>query len=444
MNAPPATGLTREQFIASVRASGVLTDRQFDRLTGALTVFQKSAREVAEFLVTGDWLTRFQAERLLHGKSEGFVLGPYVVQDYLFKSTTGRAYKARHRTMNRAVAVLVLKPELTATESVREAIRRQARSAARVAHPNVLTLLDVNTAGDRMYLVNEYVDGTDLAAMVRADGPMSVGKACEFARQTAVGLQHAHDKHTTHGRLSPSAVLVGRPGGNGPQGKPVVKVCGVGLGEFAGTDQPAEYVAPELIANPTPTVAADLFALGGVLHFLLTGMPPYPALSIEHRRADLPAQLTAVVTACLNANPVRRPSTASEVANTLAAFSADGSALFDFALPAQEPYSLGTLNSGSASGSSLPLGIPLSATPPPVPQSPFADLGTDSMEATPMSRQAVHASVRYDRPNRNTSRRGTRARKHEQKLSVWVGVIAAAIGLTAAGGALAVLAALVR
>jgi serine/threonine-protein kinase len=444
MNAPPATGLTREQFLASVRASGVLTDRQFDRLTGALTVFQKSARDVAEFLVTGDWLTRFQAERLLYGKAEGFLLGPYVVQDYLFKSTSGRAYKAKHRTMNRAVAVLVLKPELTATESVREAIRRQARSAARVAHPNVLTLLDVNTAGDRMYLVHEYVDGTDLVAMVRAGGPMCVAKACEFTRQAAVGLQHAHDKQTTHGRLSPTAVLVGRPGGNGPQDKPVVKVCGLGLGEFAGTDQPAEFVAPELNANPTPTVAADLFALGGVLHFLLTGRPPHPAAPPHTLRPDLPAPLLAFVTTLLNANPARRPSTASEVANTLTAFASHSSTLIDFALPSREPPSVGTLSTGTASGLSLPLGIPLSATPPPSPQSPFADLGNDSTENTPVNGQAMSASAQSDGRARNTSRHGTRTRKQEQKLLFWMGVITAAIGLTAAGSALALLAAFVR
>ena len=311
----PTTDLTREQFLAGVRASGVLTDRQFDKATGTLTIFQKSAREVAEFLVTGDWLTRFQAELLMTGKTDGFLLGPYVVREYITRTASGRAYKATHRTMNRAVAVLVLKQELTTGEGVREAIRTQARAAARLAHPNLLTLLDVNTAGARLYLVHEYIDGGDVAALVKQGGPLSVPRACEFVRQAALGLQHAHDKQTPHGRLGPAAVLVGRPGGNGPEDKPVVKVCGLGLGELTGTRQPAEYAAPELTADPTPTAAADLFALGGVLHFLLAGRPPHPAAPLKSIRADTPAPLLAVVEAMLHPNPAHRPASATDVAN---------------------------------------------------------------------------------------------------------------------------------
>ncbi len=446
---PTTTELTREQFLSGVRTSGVLTDRQFDKLTGALTVFQKSAREVAEFLVKGDWLSRFQAERLLHGKADGFVLGPYVVQDYISKTASGRVYKAKHRTMNRAVAVLVLKPELTTGETVREAIRGQARCAARLAHPNVLTLLDANTAGDRMYLVYEYIDGGDTAAMVRECGPLSVPRACEFVRQAALGLQHAHEKQTTHGRLSPAALLVGRPGGNGPEGKPVVKVSGLGLGDIAGTEQPAEYAAPELATNPTPTAATDLFALGGVLHFLLTGRPSHPAAPLCALRADLPAPLIAIMDAMLAVNQARRPATAADVANALAAFAADDSALVDFAIPAASGTHSATALSGGHS--SLPVGIPLSVTPPPiaaVPRSPFADLNvTDSDDEsgdTPVSGRAVYTPVNTVRRSRTTSRRGTRSRKTDAKVSLGLAVIGAAVVLAMAGAALAVLAAVVR
>ncbi len=451
MTASPTTAdLTREQFLSGVRASGVLTDRQFDRLSGALTVFQKSAREVAEFMVKGDWLTRFQAERLLHGKADGFVLGPYVVQDYITKTASGRVYKAKHRTMNRAVAVLVLKPELTTGEVVREAIRGQARGAARLAHPNVLTLLDANTAGDRMYLVHEYIDGGDTAGMVKRCGPLSVPRACEFVRQAALGLQHSHEKQTTHGRLSPTAVLVGRPGGTGPEGgKPVVKVSGLGLGDLAGTEQPAEYAAPELATNPTPTTAADLFALGGVLHFLLTGRPPHPAAPLRTTRCELPAPLIAVVDAMLAVDPARRPASAADVANALALFATDDTALVDFTVPAASGTHSATALSGGHSV--LPVGIPLSVTPPPmpaVPRSPFADLNVsdsdDDSGETPVSGQAVNTPVQTVRRSRTTSRRGTRAQKNDVKVSLWLGVIAAAVVLAMAVAALAVLAAVVR
>lgn len=445
--APATPDLTREQFLAGVRASGVLTDRQFDKLTGTLTVFQKSARDVAEFLVTGDWLTRFQAELLMHGKTDGFLLGPYVVQEHITRTASGRAYKAIHRTMNRAVAVLVLKQELTTGEGVREAIRVQARAAARLAHPNLLTLLDVNTAGARMYLVHEYVDGGDVAAVVRQGGPLSVPRACEFVRQAALGLQHAHDKQTPHGRLGPAAVLVGRPGGNGPEGKPVVKVCGLGLGDLAGTDQPTEYAAPELTADPTPTAAADLFALGGVFSFLLTGRPPHPAAPLKALRADVPAPLLAVAEALLNPNPACRPASAADVANALAAFASDDSAFIDFTLPDPGSHSAPAISGGLTI---LPVGIPLPVTPPAQPErSPFADLEVEDAEEvseddTPVSGQAVYTPVHTVRRKRPTKRRGTRARKRDGRLAFWLGVIGAGVVLAAAAAALAVLAAVVR
>jgi serine/threonine protein kinase len=448
MTAPPTTTeLTREQFLSGVRASGVLTERQFDKVTGALTVFHKSARDVAEFLVKGDWLTRFQADRLLHGKAEGFLLGPYVVRDYIAKTAGGRVYKANHRTMNRAVTVLVLAQESTAGEGVREVIRGQARSAARLAHPNVLTLLDVNTAGDRMYVVHEYIDGGDTGAMVRNCGPLSVPRACEFVRQTALGLQHAHEKGTTHGRLSPAAVLVGRPGGNGPEDKPVVKVCGMGLGHLAGTEQPAEYAAPELTADPSPTAAADLFALGGVLHFLLTGRPPHSAGPLRTLRGDLPAPLVAVVEAMLAPNPARRPASAADVANALAPFATDDIAFIDFTLPASSgPHSAPALSGAHAA---LPVGIPISVTPTAMrlpERSPFADLdvpdSADESGETPVSGQAVYTPVHTVRRSRTTSRRGTR--NSDQKLSLWLGLIGAVVVLAMAGVALAVLATVVK
>jgi len=448
--ASPPTELTRDQFLAGVRASGVLTERQLEVVHQALTPFQKSAREVADFLVEHHALTRFQAERLLQNKTEGFLLGPYVVLDYLGGTTTGRAYKAIHRTMNRAVAVLVLRTDLTATEEVREAIRAQARSAARLAHPNLLTLLDVNTAGGRMYLVHEYVDGTDAGSLVRKDGPLGVMRAGEFARQIAVGLQHAHDKQIPHGRLCPAVVRIGRPGGNGPQDKPVVKVAGSGLGVFAGVEASAEYTAPELAASSTPTPAADLFALGGVLHFLLTGRPPNTATPMRMLRRDLPAPLIAVVESLLSPNPAHRPATATDAANALAAFATDDSAFIDFSLPANNGSpSAGTLpTSATSPDPNLPVGIPLPVAPPiltPTPvRSPFADLHLDDEDSdvsneTPVNGQAVYTPLHTTRRPRPTKRRGTRARQQDHMLSLWLGVIAAVVVLAMAGAALAVL-----
>ncbi len=428
-----AAALNRDQFLAGVRASGVMADRQFDRATEALGPIQKTAGEVADFFVAHDWLTRFQADRLLLGRSDGFHLGPYVVLDYLGKSASARVYKARHRTMNRAVAVHVLKAELTDTEQVREGIRVQARLAARLAHPNVLTLLDVNSAGDRMYTVHEFVDGSDLGATVRANGRLTTAQACLFGRQIAAGLQHAHDKGTAHGRLTPAAVLVGRAGGHGPQDKPVVKVAGLGLAAFAAVEAEAEYAAPDASTG----AAADLYSLGAVLHFLLVGRPPKGGVVCGELvvRADVPAGLTAVIAALLSANPARRPASAALVADALDSFADDTAVNVDFNVPSAGPTSAATLSGGWAVGTALmhpPASRPTmptaASTPPPVP-CPFAELNevgdersADTLDPAPTDRTPVQTERR--RKRRNGPAAPPRKRERESR-RLWWGIAAA-------------------
>jgi eukaryotic-like serine/threonine-protein kinase len=364
--AQPET-LTRDQFVAGFRTAGVLSDRQYARAEEWLTPFQKSAREVADHLIAGGFVTRFQAERMLAGRFDGFLIGQYAVCDYLGRTDTGRLYKAQHRTMNRAVAIQILSAEATPNDEVRDAIRTQARTAAKLAHPNVVTLLDVNTAGDRMYLVQEFVDGTDLGTLARNDGPLPVRRACELVRQAALGLHHAHDKQTYHGRLTPTSIKVGRPGGTGPEDKPVVKVSGLGLGRVTGErgESAFEYLAPEQFADPNRADAAsDLYSLGCVLHLLLTGLPPFPAATrdeaailhantplqpVQYLRPDLPAGVVSVLNVLLSKRPSDRP-TGAELTAALEPFGGYGDELatIDFSL---SPSSSGAVSrAGELSG----------------------------------------------------------------------------------------------
>ncbi len=335
------TQVDRDTFLASLRASDLVTVKQLDRALHSLPPHAESARDLADHLFKTDLLTRFQVDRLLTGRTDGFHIGPYSILDYVGKSATGRVYKARHRTMNRLVAIKILATEQTATEEVRAGIRAEARSAARLAHTNIVTLLDANQAGERMYFVKEYLDGGNLEALVRAHGPLPIRRACEFVRQAALGLQHAHEKGVSHGRLSPTAILVGRVGGKGSDEKPLVKVSGFGLGRLgADWEEPDfEYRAPEQFANPDLAApAADLYSLGCVLHHLLTGRPPFPATRAEeaaayHRnsapqplgylRADIPAPLANFVLHLLAKNADARPTSAGAVSQFLQCY-ADG------------------------------------------------------------------------------------------------------------------------
>ena len=335
------TRVDRDSFLTALRAAELLSDRQFGRALDELPGSIRSARDVAEHFRRAELLTRFQTERLLAGRTDGFHIGPYLVLDYLGKSATGRVYKARHRTMNRVVAIKILAVDETATEAVRDGIRAEARSAARLAHTNLVTLLDANQVGERMYFVKEYLDGGDLAALVRAKGPLGVRRACEIVRQAALGLQHAHEKGMPHGRLSPTAILVGRASLRGGDDKPLVKVSGFGLRRLgADCEEPDfEYRAPEQFAYPEhASAAADLYSLGCILHDALAGMPPFPSASVAEAHAhhlhspptplvflrpDVPAPLADFVRHLLAKEPTARPTSAELVAQFLGIY-ADG------------------------------------------------------------------------------------------------------------------------
>jgi serine/threonine-protein kinase len=329
MIAPNGTPpIPRTGFLAVLRASGLLAEPQFLRAVSALPADAQTGREAAQALVAAGVLTRFQADRLLAGRADGFVIGQYVILDQVARGPTGRVYKALHRAMNRPVAIRMLPADQTRGPGRRAALLAEARSAARLAHPNVVTVLDANQHGDRFYLVLEHVDGSGAEAAVRKSGPLPVARACEVARQAALGLQHAHEKEVCHGALSPGCLLVGRP---------AVKVANFGLGRAGGTaDDPADYLAPELSdSRAAPTPKSDLYAFGGVLYFLLTGRTPFPGLATEDKarhhaesepvpveslRPEVPPAVAGLVRELMAKDPADRPASAADVAARLDPF----------------------------------------------------------------------------------------------------------------------------
>ena len=375
---------TRDEFLTGLRLSGILSDRQYRKAEAELNPFARNARELAEDLIRGNFLTRFQVERLLTGRNDGFHLGQYLVLDYLAKTETSRLYKARHRTMNREVAIKVLKSELTDSPEIRVAIQTQCRKAARLAHPNVLTVLDVNTAGDRMYLVQEFVEGADASSLLQTNGPQPIPRLADLVRQAALGLAHAHEKGIIHGDLTPTALLVGRPGGAGAGDKPSVKISGLGLGHVLGerAESGFDFRAPELFEDQAEaTFASDIYSLGCIFHFLLTGLPPYPALNaieaakahrdkplppVHFRRPDLPLPIRGLLNRMLSKDPDHRP-TADEIATELNSSSAiEDSGRIDFTLPRPSSAGMAALSSTLAN----------------IARSPFEDLNSAASAET--------------------------------------------------------------
>jgi predicted Ser/Thr protein kinase len=255
----------------------------------------------------------------------------------------GVVFRAIHRLMDRVVALKVVHRRLLDQPAAVERFRQEVKAAARLHHPNIVTAYDADQAGETHFLVMEYVEGRSLGRVVEEGGPLPVRTACEYSRQIALALQHAHEAGMVHRDLKPANVLVTAQG--------QVKVLDFGLARFVSDSTSAEphtpvgtvvgtpdYMAPEQAHTPQQAdVRADLYSLGCLLYFVLTGRPPFHEGSVlqkllahqERRprplaevRGDVPAGLAALVERLLAKDPAQRPSLPAEVARGLAPFAA--------------------------------------------------------------------------------------------------------------------------
>jgi serine/threonine protein kinase len=300
----------------------------------------------------------------------------YRVRRLIGRGGMGDVYEAEHRVMERSVALKVINHAYTANAAAVERFRREVRAAARLAHPNIVTAHDAEHAGDTLFLVTEYVEGVSLGRLVRERGPLPVAEACDYIRQAALGLQHAHERGMVHRDVKPEnlmltvrsdrihAVVGTQPDESGHYERGTVKILDFGLAvltvergdgltaEHAIMGTP-EYMAPEQAENShAADIRSDIYSLGCTLYVLLTGNVPYPAETpllkiLAHRdrplpslrkaRLDVPPELAAVVARMMAKKPKDRYQTPGEVAATLEpftrvspAFPMDGGATTEF------------------------------------------------------------------------------------------------------------------
>jgi serine/threonine-protein kinase len=261
----------------------------------------------------------------------GVVLaGRYRIAGLLGRGGMGEVYRATDLTLGQAVALKFLPEGAAGDERALARFFNEVRMARQVTHPNVCRVYDIGEIEGVRYISMEYVDGEDLAVLLRRIGRLPADKAIEIARKLCAGLAAAHEKGVLHRDLKPANIMIdGR-------GQVVIMDFGLaGLGEQLQGDvrsgTPA-YMSPEQLAGTEVTTRSDIYALGLVLYELFTGKRAFEAASlmelIEMQQRGTPASVTSVVKDldpaveraiqhCLDPDPRRRPSSALTVVAAL-------------------------------------------------------------------------------------------------------------------------------
>ena len=207
--------------------------------------------------------------------------GDFDLLSELGRGGMGVVYKARQKSLNRTVALKMVREAHLAGESDRARFRTEAESAARLQHSNIVGVYEVGTSDGQAYLCMEYVEGRTLTQRIVAEGPLPPRDAAKFAAILARAVQHAHEQGVLHRDLKPSNILLDANGGE-PKiadfglAKLIDRVQSLTLsGAIVGTPS---YMAPEQATNRKEVNAtADVYSLGAILYEMLTGRPPFQA-----------------------------------------------------------------------------------------------------------------------------------------------------------------------
>jgi formylglycine-generating enzyme required for sulfatase activity/serine/threonine protein kinase len=398
-----------DQIVQSLRTVPVLGTRQLGEVASTLVPRFAEPRELLAELVRRGWLTQFQSERLLKGRPEDLQVGSYLLLERVGQGGMGEVFKARHQLLGRTVALKVTRKDILDDPTCERRFVREIQTTAQLAHPNIVAAHDAAQVGDLCLFAMEYVEGTDLSRLIRETGPLPIHRACEYVRQAALGLQHAHEHGLVHRDIKPSNLLLTADGSQ-------VKIADMGLvhldeecGEAALTETgmtvgTPDYLAPEQALNSRKVdIRADLYSLGGTLYFLLSGQHPFPEgtaleklckhlndspVSVRERRPEVPVELEAVVLRLMAKDPADRYQQPSEVARVLEPFCSAPAA------PVSQPRGLASDHLPAPAPSPPTSPTPAPAQTPPTRERPAPEAALAALGLSPVTERRAPAPAR--------------------------------------------------
>jgi eukaryotic-like serine/threonine-protein kinase len=259
--------------------------------------------------------------------------GRYRLERRLGHGGMASVYLARDTELDRPVAIKLLAENVAGDEGLRKRFVREARLAARLSNPNVVTVFDAGEDEGRPYIVMEYVEGETLAELLARRRRLPATEARDLALQACRGLAHAHAAGLVHRDVKPQNLLL--------RGDGALKIADFGIaravegtaltqaGTVLGT---AAYLSPEQALGEPVSAASDVYSLGAVLYELLTGRPPLqpeslaelaekqqrPSITpVRELAPEVPVDLEALVMRCLARNPDYRPACAGDLEREL-------------------------------------------------------------------------------------------------------------------------------
>ncbi len=285
--------------------------------------------------------------------TEGALLNDrYQLEEVLGSGGMANVYRARDVVLDRPVAIKVLRKEYSSNENFQKQFWLEARSAANLSHPNIVTVHDFGSADDLLYIVMEHVPGKDLKQLVRERGRFPYEQAIPLLIQACAGVGYAHRAGLVHCDIKPHNMLVSKD--------MRLKVTDFGIARALATIKPGErndvvwgsplYFAPEQAAGESPTPASDVYSLGVVLYEVLSGTTPFTAatadelarlhisarpLPLSEYVPDIPPALEEIVMKVLSKEPAMRYRTADQLGRVLQKFGTEPAPV----KPKKEPIS---------------------------------------------------------------------------------------------------------